>query len=143
MIWNRNFFWNILYIKDLNADPFKGAFHYKNYKYLPYTTKSKLNDVKEIAFICNKNKQDVNNRKGLKRLCYGSLVYVKAEKKWYEKTSHSECCKSLHNNQIKEIANKNDLDEYQKLEERLNEYHLKITLLKYECFKDKYELLYN
>ena len=67
---------NKIFIEDLKADPYKGAFYYKNYKYLPYTTKSQIDNVKEISFICNINKRDVNNRKGLKRLCYGTYIYI-------------------------------------------------------------------
>ena len=103
------------YISNLNADPYDGAFYYKNYKYLPYTTKSQFDNVKEITFICNINKQDVNNRKGLKRLCYGTIVFIKSEKKWYKKNSHSEYCINLHTKQNKELTDKIiDIEEFQK-----------------------------
>ena len=57
--------------------------------------------------------------KGLKRLCYGTIIYIKSEKKWYEKTPHSEYCQSIYNKIKKEINIKKDLEEYQILEENL------------------------
>ena len=131
------------YFADLNAEPYKGAFHYKNYKFLPYTAKSQLEKVKEISFICNINKRDINNRKGLKKLCYGTIVYVKAEKKWYEKTPHSQYCQNLHNVIKKEIDIKKDLDEYQIIEDNLTEYYIKIPILKYDDFKENFTNVYN
>ena len=78
--------------------PDSNPIYVDGFKYVVYTPSNTFEKANKITYIFKLNKKNVNNRQGEKRLCYGSISYIKAEKMWIFNKQHSEYCNEYYKN---------------------------------------------
>ena len=98
------------------------------FKYVIYTPTKTFEKANKITYICNLNKKNVNNKRGEKRFCYGSISYIKSEKIWVYNRYHSDYCNEYYKNIHKENKSDNSAnfkEERELITEYLNEHYKK------------------